>query len=138
MKKILVLCTGNSCRSQMAEAYLKFFAGHKAAVFSAGIEKHGLNPRAVNTMKEDNMDISMQTSNLVEEYIGINFDYIITVCDHANEQCPVFPGPGIKFHHNFADPAKAQGTEEEIMVQFRKIREEIKLYCKSFVAEQLE
>ncbi len=132
-KNILVLCTGNSCRSQIADGYLKMFAQDKAEVYSAGIETHGLNPRAVATMLEDGIDISSHTSNNVDEYKDINFDFIITVCDNANERCPYFPSTAKKFHHNFPDPAKATGTEEEIMEQFRNVREQIKQYCNDFV-----
>src|SRR5690606_20531546 len=114
MKNILVLCTGNSCRSQMAEGYLKHFAGDKAAVYSAGIETHGVNPRAIAVMKEAGIDISKHTSNNMEEYRSIGFDYIITVCDNARERCPVFSSTAQRFHHNFPDPAKAIGIEEEI------------------------
>lgn len=137
-KKILVLCTGNSCRSQIADGYLKYFAGDKAVVYSAGIETHGVNPRAIATMKEDGIDISHHTSNNVDEYLHLNFDFVLTVCDNANEHCPVFPSKAKKFHHNFRDPAKATGTEEEIMEQFRTVRAEIKTYCKQFVAENLQ
>ena len=91
MKKILVLCTGNSCRSQLAEGYLKYYAKHKAEVYSAGIEKHGVNLRAIATMKEDGIDISSHTSNHIDEYKDILFDFVITVCDHARERCPYFP-----------------------------------------------
>ena len=135
MKKILVLCTGNSCRSQMAEGYLRFFAGDKAKVYSAGIETHGVNPRAILTMKEDGINISGHTSNNISEYIGTDFDYVITVCDHAKERCPVFPSAARKFHHNFPDPAKALGTEAEIMEQFAAVRNEIKEFSRRFVEE---
>ena len=137
MKKILVLCTGNSCRSQIAEGYLRKFAGDKAEIYSAGIETHGVNPKAIETMKEDGIDISHQTSNNVSEYSNIDFHFIITVCDNAKEQCPVFPSSAKKFHQNFIDPAKAIGTQEEIKEQFRKVRDEIKNYCQNFVAENL-
>src|SRR5665213_1697342 len=126
MKRILVLCTGNSCRSQIAEGYLKCFAKDKAAIYSAGIEVHGVNPRAIETMKEDGIDISHHTSNSIDEYRNINFDIVITVCDNAKE-----------FHQNFSDPSKAIGTQEEIKEQFRQIRQQIKDYCKKFVAENL-
>lgn len=132
-KKILVLCTGNSCRSQMAEGYLRYFAGTKAVVYSAGIETHGVNPRAIASMAEDGIDISTHTSNNVKEYSSINFDFVITVCDNANENCPVFPGKAQKFHHNFPDPAKAAGTEEDIRRQFREVRQLIRRYCEEFV-----
>jgi arsenate reductase len=137
MKKILVLCTGNSCRSQMAEGYLKFFAGNAAEVYSAGIETHGVNSKAVQVMKEDGIDISHHTSNNVNEYSNINFDFVITVCDNAKERCPVFPARAKKFHEDFPDPAKATGTEEEILLQFRKVRDMIKAYSKTFVKENL-
>ena len=137
MKKILVLCTGNSCRSQIAEGYLKHFAGDKALVYSAGIETHGVNPRAIAIMKEDGIDISKHTSNNMEEYRSIGFDYIITVCDNARERCPVFPSNALQFHHNFPDPAKAKGTEEEIMQQFREVRDMIKAYADDFVKENI-
>jgi arsenate reductase len=137
MKKILVLCTGNSCRSQIAEAYLRHFAGNKAEIYSAGVETHGVNPRAVATMQEDGIDISNHTSNNVDEYFQIDFDYVITVCDNAKERCPYFPTKAQKFHQNFPDPAKATGTEEEIMEQFRQVREMIKSYAQQFVVDNL-
>src|SRR6476661_6953876 len=133
MKRILVLCTGNSCRSQIAEAYMREFAQGRAEVYSAGIETHGLNPRAVKTMAEDRVDISKQTSTNVNAYDGESFDFIITVCDHANENCPYFPGKSFRVHHNFPDPAKAIGTEEDIRLQFNAVRDEIKVFCKAFV-----
>ena len=134
---VLVLCTGNSCRSQLAEGYLKFFANNKANIHSAGIETHGVNPRAVAIMKEDGIDISAHTSNHVDEYSAIDFDYVITVCDNAKEACPYFPTKAKKFHYNFPDPAKAKGTEEEIMEQFRSVREMIKTYTRDFVNNHL-
>ena len=137
MKKILVLCTGNSCRSQIAEGYLKKFGGSRAEVYSAGVEVHGLNPRAVAIMKEDGIDISHQTSNHIDEYRDTNFDFVITVCDHARESCPYFPSNAKQFHHNFPDPAKANGNETEIMQQFRAVRDMIKDYCKNFAEDHL-
>ncbi|HNL82138.1 MAG TPA: arsenate reductase ArsC [Chitinophagaceae bacterium] len=136
-KKILVLCTGNSCRSQIAEGYLQHFANSKAEIYSAGVETHGVNPRAVATMKEDGIDISSHTSNNIDEYRSIDFDFIITVCDNAKERCPFFPSKAKKFHYNFPDPAKATGTELEILQQFRSVRQLIKDYCKQFVADYL-
>src|ERR1700750_819129 len=133
MKKILVLCTGNSCRSQIAEGYLRLFAGDKAEVYSAGVETHGVNPKAVEVMKEDGIDISHHTSNNVNEYRNIDFDFVITVCDNAKERCPVFPSKAKQFHYNFPDPAKATGTREEVMRQFRKVRDMIKLYSQNFI-----
>lgn len=137
MKNILVLCTGNSCRSQIAHGYLQMFAKGKANIYSAGIETHGVNPRAIAIMKEDGIDISNYTSNNVDEYKNIEFYFVITVCDNANEKCPVFPSNAKKFHHNFPDPGKATGTEEEIMREFRMVREMIKEYCKNFVIKKL-
>jgi arsenate reductase len=130
-KNFLVLCTGNSCRSQLAEAYLRHFYGDVANIYSAGVETHGVNPRAIQTMLEDGIDISAHTSNHVDEYLDIPFDLILTVCDHASERCPIFPSTAKRIHHNFSDPAKATGSEEEIMAEFRRVREEIKSYCSS-------
>ena len=137
MKRILVLCTGNSCRSQIAEGYLRKFAGNKAEIYSAGIETHGVNPRAIEIMKEDSIDIAHHTSNNINEYRDIAFDFVITVCDNAKERCPFFPSNAKKFHYNFPDPAKATGSEEQIMQQFREVREMIKTYTKSFVKDNL-
>ncbi|MEI8075333.1 MAG: arsenate reductase ArsC [Bacteroidota bacterium] len=135
MKKVLVLCTGNSCRSQIAHGYLQKFAGDKAEVYSAGVETHGVNPKAIATMKEDGIDISNHTSNNILEYMGIDFDYVITVCDNAKERCPYFPSRAEKFHYNFPDPAKATGTEEELRLEFARVREMIKKYSLDFVQE---
>lgn len=137
MKKVLVLCTGNSCRSQMAEGYLRHFAGGRAEIFSAGVETHGLNPKAVHFMQEDGIDISGHTSTLVDEYKGISFDFIITVCDSARERCPVFPSTAKKFHHDFPDPSKVSGADEEIAAAFRSTREMIKVYCREFTEQHL-
>ncbi|KIO75429.1 protein tyrosine phosphatase [Pedobacter lusitanus] len=135
MKKVLVLCTGNSCRSQLAEGFLRYFAGGQAEIYSAGIETHGVNPRAVKVMDEIGIDLSAHTSNHVDEYAHINFDYVITVCDNAKESCPYFPSGAIKYHYNFPDPAKASGTADEIMLEFRKVRDMISDYCSAFVKE---
>lgn len=129
---ILVLCTGNSCRSQIAEGYLRHFAGDKATIYSAGVETHGVNPRAIQVMKEDGIDISGHTSNNAEEYLDIDFDIVITVCDNAQERCPVFPSKAKKVHQNFPDPAKANGSEEDIMNEFRRVRNLIKAFCEDF------
>lgn len=137
MKKILILCTGNSCRSQIAEGYLKLFAGNVAEVYSAGIETHGVNPRAIEIMKQDGVDISSHTSNNVDEYRNMDFDYVITVCDNAKEECPYFPSKARKFHRNFPDPAKAKGSEEQVMAQFRQVRDMIKIYAKEFIENNL-
>lgn len=137
MKNILVLCTGNSCRSQLAEGYLRFYAGNKANIYSAGIETHGVNPKAIQVIAEDHIDISKHTSNHVDEYSAIPFDMVITVCDNANEACPFFPGNVKRFHQNFPDPAKATGTPEEIMDKFREVRDLIKIFSANFVRENL-
>ena len=137
MKNILILCTGNSCRSQLAEGYLRHFAGDKANIYSAGIETHGVNPKAILTMAEDHLDISGHTSNHVDEYISIPFDYVITVCDNASEACPFFPGEVERLHQNFPDPAKATGSVEEVMDEFRRVRDLIKVYSLNFVQTHL-
>jgi arsenate reductase len=137
-KKILVLCTGNSCRSQIAHGYLEQFAKGRAEVYSAGVETHGVNPKAIATMKQDGIDISHHTSNNVDEYKDIQFDFIITVCDNAKERCPYFPGTAERFHYNFPDPAKATGTSEEIEEAFTEVRELIKGYCLKFILENLD
>ena len=133
---ILVLCTGNSCRSQLLHGYLQQELGERAAVYSAGVEVHGLNPRAVR-VAEDGVDISHHTSNHVDEYAHVPFAYVLTVCNHANEVCPVFPSSAKKLHHNFPDPAKATGSEEEILLAFRQVRDQVKAYAHQFVAQQL-
>ena len=133
MKNILVLCTGNSCRSQIAHGFLASMTAGKANIYSAGVETHGVNQKAISTMKEIGIDISGHTSNNITEYLGIDFDYVITVCDNAKERCPYFPTKAVKLHYNFPDPAKAVGTEDEINDQFRAVRSLIKDYCEQFV-----
>ena len=138
MKNILVLCTGNSCRSQIAHGYLAHFTkDQEITVYSAGVETHGVNPKAIATMKNDGIDISHHTSNHINEYLDVNFDFVITVCDNAKERCPYFPSNAKKFHYNFPDAAKATGTEEQIMAEFEAVRNLIKDYCQKFVAENL-
>jgi len=138
MKNILVLCTGNSCRSQIAEGYLRHFAGDIANIYSAGIETHGVNPKAIEIMKRDGIDISNHTSNNINEYLDIDFDFVITVCDNARESCPYFPTNAIKLHYNFPDPGKATDTDEEVMEQFREVRAMIRKYIQNFVNENLK
>ena len=133
MKNILVLCTGNSCRSQLTHGFLEKFVEGKANIYSAGIETHGLNPNAVKTMAEIGIDISHYTSNNVLEYQNIDFDYIITVCDHANENCPYFPSKSVRIHHNFPDTAKATGAKDEIAKQIAEVSDEIAIFAKNFV-----
>jgi len=136
-KKILVLCTGNSCRSQIAEGYLRYFAGDKAEIYSAGVETHGVNLTAIAVMNEDGINISNHTSNNIDEYRNIEFDMVLTVCDNAKERCPFFPTQAQKFHQNFPDPANAVGTDKEIAVQFRQVRQLIKAYCQNLINEKL-
>ena len=133
-KNVLVLCTGNSCRSQIAHGFLKTYAKDSAEIYSAGIETHGLNPGAVAIMKETGIDISDHTSNHVDEYTGIDWDFILTVCDHAQENCPFIAAPHAKrLHHNFSDPSKVTGSSDEVHAAFLKTREEIRDYIVSFV-----
>ena len=133
MKNILVLCTGNSCRSQMAHGFLANQLEGKANIYSAGIETHGLNPGALATMKRAGIDISHHTSNHVDEYQGIDWDFIITVCDHAYENCPFIPAPNaMRLHQNFYDPSKFVGSEEDTMAEFDKARDQIKAYTEEF------
>lgn len=134
MKNILVLCTGNSCRSQIAHGYLEHFTdSNNVKVYSAGVETHGVNPKAIAIMEEEGIDISQHTSNNIDEYFDIPFDYVVTVCDNAKERCPFFPTKAQKFHYNFPDPAKAIGSEEEVLQEFRKVREQIKVYVAAFL-----
>jgi len=137
MKNILVLCTGNSCRSQIAHGFITAMTAGKAHVYSAGVETHGVNPKAIATMKEIGIDISHHSSNNITEYLDVNFDYVITVCDNAKERCPYFPTKAVKLHYNFPDPAKAIGKEDEINEQFRSVRAMIKTYCEKFVEEYI-
>ena len=130
-KNILVLCTGNSCRSQMAEAYLKLYHGKECNIYSAGVEKHGITPFAIGILMEDSLDISNHYSKTIEELDDISFDLLITVCDHANEVCPVLPGNQSKIHHNFKDPSKMNGSSSEIIKAFRETRDEIKEFCRN-------
>ncbi|WP_425262348.1 arsenate reductase (thioredoxin) [Paenibacillus pectinilyticus] len=137
-KKPLVyfLCTGNSCRSQIADGYLKALGGEKYEVKSAGLEAHGLNPRAVATMKEDGVDISNHTSDVIDPEVLAGADYIITLCGHANDNCPVVRNDKAeRWHWGFDDPAKATGTEEEITAKFNEVRESIKRRIEQFVKE---
>lgn len=139
MKNILVLCTGNSCRSQIAHGYLNFYCEGKANIYSAGIEVHGVNPIAVEAMMDDGIDISMNSSNNVDEYMSINFDYIITVCDHANENCPFIPSmKAIRIHQNFIDPSKFDLSEEESKNKFILVMNQIKEFCLNFANDNFQ
>lgn len=137
-KKPLVyfLCTGNSCRSQIADGYLKTLGGNKYDVRSAGLEAHGLNPRAVAIMREDGIDISTHASDVIDPEILKQADYIITLCGHANDHCPVVQNDKAeRWHWGFEDPAKATGTEEEITEKFREVRDAIKERIERFVKD---
>lgn len=112
----------------MAEGYIRHLGNGKVKVYSAGIETHGVNPIAIEVMKEDGVDISGHTSNHIDEYQSVAFDLILTVCDHATENCPYFPSKADRIHHNFPDPARSKGTETEIMDAFRNTRDLIKEY----------
>lgn len=138
-KKILILCTGNSCRSQMAEGFLKSF-NPELEVFSAGTKPADkVNPKAVQVMKEVGIDISNNYPKDVEQFINESFDYVITVCDNAKETCPVFIGKvGKQLHIGFEDPAEATGTEDEILAVFRKVRDEIKKDFHEFYINDLK
>ncbi|MDA7779675.1 arsenate reductase ArsC [Flavobacteriaceae bacterium] len=138
MKNILILCTGNSCRSQIAHGYFNKFSNNKCKIYSAGIETHGLNPNAVQTMLRDDIDISTHTSNDVNEYLDINFDYIITVCDHANESCPNIPSKNaLKIHKNFLDPSKIENSINP-QNDFDNCRDEIKNFTLDFYKKYID
>ena len=124
-RRILFLCTGNSCRSQMAEGFVNHFLGDYYVAFSAGIKPSLVNPYAIFVMRELGIDISSHISKSLTEFMGQEFDYIITVCDNAKESCPVFPGNAERLHWSFDDPAEAEGDEEDIIQVFRKIRDQI-------------
>lgn len=137
-KKILILCTGNSCRSQMAEGFLKSFDS-ELEVYSAGTNpSKQVHPKAIQVMKEVGIDLSKNYPKMVDQFLGESFDYVITVCDNAKETCPVFIGKvGKQLHIGFEDPADATGTEEEILSEFRRIRDEIKNEFYKFYEENL-
>ena len=132
---VLVLCTGNSCRSQMAEGFFRSLGDSKVATYSAGLTTHGLNPLAIKTMAKIGVDISGQTSDALEKYLNDRFDYIITVCDNAAENCPVFPGDAKRLHWPFDDPAQAVGSEEDRLLMFAKIRDAIGRQVREFLEE---
>lgn len=133
---VYFLCTGNSCRSQMADGFLKALGGDKFEVKSAGLEAHGLNPRAVQVMKESGIDISRNSSDVIDTDILNRATYVITLCGHADEHCPAIMNPNvIKWHWGFDDPAKATGTEDEIMEQFRNVRDSIKDRIERFIQQ---
>jgi len=133
--KLLFLCTGNSCRSQMAEGWAKQLAPASVTVLSAGIEAHGKNPRAIEVMREAGVDISAQESTRLEPNMLDGIDLVVTVCGHADEHCPVLPTTVKKIHWPLSDPAKAEGSEEEIMAQFRSSRDDIRDRVKQLLAQ---
>ena len=135
-KRVLILCTGNSARSQTAEALLRHLANDRFEVASAGVSPTQVRPEAIAAMKEINIDISGHRSKSVDEFTGQEFDYVITVCDNAKEQCPIFPGNTQRIHWSFDDPAAAQGDEHARLVVFRRIRDEILDRLRLFVESQ--
>ncbi|WDL96561.1 arsenate reductase (thioredoxin) [Alicyclobacillus sp. ALC3] len=137
MKKPIVyfICTGNSCRSQMAEGWARHFAGDKVTVVSGGIEAHGLNPRAIQVMQEAGVDMSSHTSNLIDNDVLNQSDYAITLCGDAYDRCPVTPPHVKRLHWGYEDPARATGTEEEIMEKFREVRDAIRDRVREFMIE---
>ena len=133
-KKILFLCTGNSCRSQMAEGFARALKGDVIEAYSAGVEPHGMDPRAVQVMAEAGVDIRGGRSKHVDELKDVPFDYVVTVCDHAKETCPVFPAKVKRVHVGFADPPRLAAeakSEEEALGHYRRVRDEIRRYVKT-------
>ena len=131
-KRVLILCTGNSARSQMAEGLLRHDAGQRFEVESAGTKASFVRPEAITVMQEVGVDISGHRSKNVDEFVGQEFDYVITVCDNAREACPVFFGAAQKLHHDFEDPAAVAGSDEERLVVFRRVRDQLRAYLRSF------
>jgi len=134
-KRVLILCTGNSARSQMAEGLLRHDAADRFEVASAGVEPSHVRPQAIEAMREVGIDISKHRSKSVDEFTGEKFDYVITVCDNANEQCPVFPGNTKRIHLSFEDPAAASGDLEDRLAVFRRVRDQIRLRFQNLIAD---
>ena len=134
--RVLILCTGNSCRSQMAEGILRHYGGDKFEVESAGAEPSKVNELAIRVMKEIDIDISKHRSKHVKEFLGQHFHTIITVCDKANEVCPIFPGPSQRLHWSFPDPPHSREVTEEVLDEFRKVRDMIHKKFKEFALDQ--
>ncbi len=134
--RVLFLCTGNSARSQMAEGLLRALGGADFEVFSAGTDPKGLNPLAVEVMRETGIDISRQESKSIERFLNQSFDYIITVCDRARDNCPTFPGDNERIHWSYDDPAAATGTREQQLAVFRRVRNEMSERLRLWVAVQ--
>ena len=137
MKKVLIVCTGNSCRSQMAEGWIRKFTSDKVQVFSAGTHPEEVNTFAIKVMQMKCVDIAHYESNLVDDYLNIHLDYVITVCDDANEKCPHFSFTAKKIHKSFPDPAKAKGAKNEVVLTYVKVRDMLKEFCKDFVQNEL-
>ena len=135
-RKILVLCTGNSARSQMAEGLLRHDSGMHFEVESAGTRPSAVRPEAIAVMRELGIDISAHRSKSVEEFAGQNFDAVITVCDNARESCPVFFGSAKRLHHSFEDPAALEGPEEERLALFRRVRDQLRAYLSEFAQKE--
>lgn len=135
MKRVLILCTGNSARSQMAEGLLRDIAGDRFEVESAGTIASFVRPQAIAAMAEIGVDISGHRSKCLDEFLETEFDYVITVCDNANETCPVFPGAAKRIHWSFDDPAEATGSEDQVAAVFRRVRDEIARRLRTFAAE---
>ncbi len=135
-KSVLILCTGNSARSQMAEGLLRHDAGDRFEVESAGTKPSRVRPEAIQAMKEFGIDISRHRSKSVDEFAGRDFDYVLTVCDNAKENCPIYPGHGNRLHHNFEDPVAAEGSDEQRLRAFRKVRDEIRSFFRNFSEAQ--
>lgn len=135
-RKVLFLCTGNSCRSQMAEGLLRHLAGDRFEVASAGTHPQGLNPGAVTAMREIGIDIEHHQSEHVDQFAGERFDHVITVCDQAKESCPIFPAQQSVLHWSFDDPASALGTAEERAIVFRRVRDEIEACVRKYVQKE--
>ena len=133
--KVLILCTGNSARSQMAEGLLRHDGGSRFEVESAGVEASFVRPQAIEAMREIGIDISAHRSKSFDEFLGQSFDFVITVCDNAAEQCPVFPGKVERIHWSFDDPAAAVGNEVQKLETFRRVRDEIRGKLKEFIEE---
>lgn len=133
-KRVLILCTANSARSQMAEGLLRHDHGDRFEVESAGTKATLVRPEAITAMKEIGIDISGHRSKVVDEFSGANFDFVITVCDNAKESCPIYPGHANRIHHSFDDPAAVQGSEEERLASFRRVRDEIRNYLEEFAS----
>jgi arsenate reductase len=134
-RRVLILCTGNAARSPMAESLLRHDAGDRFEVFSAGVRPSRVQPEAIAVLRELGIDLSHHRPKHVDEFTGQSFDYVLTVCDHARETCPVFPGPTRMIHHSFVDPGSFRGSAEERLARFREVRDQIREYLRTFPKE---